>query len=496
MDITTFFQSPDYFPEIMIFASGYILIFSIFGKTKAWKELDSALRVVLALVVGFGVEFCIVLPIFYLNLNNLNTVALFLPAFNATWTYHWAITGIIAVTFALSKNREFVMKNLNIVVLNIMFPFFVTFFVFFAIASIEYNSVYPAYIRNSTPFLYYFPINVLFSFLGVIFCYIFSIYLNRAYEDERFYGKSSYSFVLRSKTTHWQTQLFLFNVWLNKKAKQFLHSKKIVFLIIATFIMIGSIIPLDNEFSFFTPKIKSYLHAILPYNVSDGSRVQFSWVVSTLGFAPPSVTSVFWQTRCDTYQFTSGVFDMMGVVTMPFDSDYLGKSIRTTNYFSPANLPIDGIDLIVPYNLENRVNVTLVPNATNPSGFQVNYAKIGKQPFNLTLGRWENVNISSVSNVPLAPQRTRFNDTCVTWKQTFVITNGYSQNIYVSNIQYDSGLNYVDIDQQSFVIYYNGAKLESAKVFGSLIMIYGLAIPSHTSATIELQFVATNNFSF
>lgn len=112
MDITDFLQYPQYFSFFMIWASGYIFIYSIFRKSHAWKEFDSTIKVVLAFMAGFAIELCLILPFFYLtNMANLNT-PIFLPAFDATWPYHWAVTGFVSIIFLKTRNKETLLKGM------------------------------------------------------------------------------------------------------------------------------------------------------------------------------------------------------------------------------------------------------------------------------------------------------------------------------------------------------------------------------------------------
>jgi hypothetical protein len=226
MEITDLLQ-PQYFPFIMVFASGYIFIYVIFGKTRTWKELDSTLKVVFAIVGGFGVEFCIVLPFFYLaNPSNITDFPIITPALEATWVYHWTLTGGVAAIFTLIKDREKVLRYGEKLVRLILLPLFLALSYLFVFLLVEYVRIYSVSVQISSPLFYYLPVNFIFSFLGMCFCLIFSIYVKRTHEEELIYGKGSYTFARRDfanpERERFRRRLFLFRI----SATNFWRSKK------------------------------------------------------------------------------------------------------------------------------------------------------------------------------------------------------------------------------------------------------------------------------
>lgn len=192
MEITDLLQ-PQYFPFIMIFASGYIFVYAIFGKTRAWKDFDSTIKFVLAIIAGFGLEFCIVLPLFYMNPSNIANFPIVVPAFEATWVFHWVITGGVAAIFTISARALNYGEKL---VWFILLPLFGLIFYLFLILLVEYAVSYPTSVQISSPLYYYLPVNFIFSFLGVIFCIAFSVFIKRAHEDEMIYGQAGYTYVV------------------------------------------------------------------------------------------------------------------------------------------------------------------------------------------------------------------------------------------------------------------------------------------------------------
>jgi hypothetical protein len=101
--IPNFLESPDYLSLFMIWASGYIFAFVVFRGSRVWKEIDSTMKLVVAMILGFVIEFCVILPLFYLNFQNVVSTGLFIPAFNSTWLYHGMLTLIISVIALKSR---------------------------------------------------------------------------------------------------------------------------------------------------------------------------------------------------------------------------------------------------------------------------------------------------------------------------------------------------------------------------------------------------------
>jgi hypothetical protein len=484
MDITDLLQ-PQYFPFIMIFASGYIFIYTIFGKTQTWKEFDSTIKVVLAIVAGFGVEFCIVLPLFYLDPNNIINFTIIVPAFEATWFYHWAITGGIAGIFTVARNRQSVLKYGEKLTRMILLPLFVVLFYLFMVLIIEYAIVYSVSVQISSPLYYYLPVNMIFSALGAFFCFFFSIYIKRAYEDEMIYGKSSYTYGIRRDISHFQRSIFLFGISVNN----FVHSKKKYALAIGMLTIIVAVIPIDGYFNVFTPKVAHYSDTTIP----DLSRIDLSWNILPHNYGAPSVVPILSRTRCDVYEICSGRFDRLGVLDIPFESTYLNDSIHIWYSFDVLNSQPGEMIVAIPYDLQQVLNATLIPSTTNPKSLQIDYSRTNRQPFNITFGSWMDANISSVSILASSPQITTFNDTCVNWTQSFRITNNYTQSIYPKQFTY-YGLNTPEVDHNSIALYYNGNNILSAANGDTASVFAGLEIKSNSTVTFEMQFVASKYF--
>ena len=488
MEITDFLQ-PQYFPYIMIFASGYVFVYTIFGKSQTWKEFDSTIKVVLAILAGFGVEFCVVLPFFYLNPSNIANFAIITPALEATWVIHWTITGAVAAIFTIAKNRERVLRYGERLVSFILLPLFLGLGYLFLVLFLEYVFSYSSSVRISSPLYYYLPVNMVFSFLGFFFCFFFMIYIKRAHEEEMIYGKGSYTFVRRDSRygewTHFRRKLFLFGI----SVTNFVHSKKRYALLAIIFVIALSIIPIDSYFSVFTPKVIYYSDITIP----DLSRIGLSWEILPRGYNAPLVNPILSRTRCDVCEIRSGSFDRLGVLVIPFDSAYLHDKIHIWYSFDVVNTQPNEMVVAIPSDLQKVLNATLVPSATNPSGIQIDYTQTRGQPFNITLGSWMDANISSVSIEPSTPRRTNLNDTYVTWKQDFQITNNYTQSVYPKQFKY-YGLDSPDVDHNSIAVYFNGNNILTGGGGDTVTLLPWIEIKSNTTVTFEIQFVALDGF--
>lgn len=140
--IPDFIQNPDYFSIFMIWASGYIFGFVVFKGSRVWKEMDSTMKLVVAILLGFLIEFCVILPLFYiLSVNNILTSSLFVGAFNNTWAYHGAFTLLFSM-LAL-RGRQFMLKAANFIFSYIL-PvfFFITGLTFFFIINERLSFLY------------------------------------------------------------------------------------------------------------------------------------------------------------------------------------------------------------------------------------------------------------------------------------------------------------------------------------------------------------------
>jgi hypothetical protein len=246
---------------------------------------------------------------------------------------------------------------------------------------------------------------------------------------------------------------------------------------------------LDSYFNIFTPKVVHYSDAIIP----DLSRVDLSWEVLPRRYGAPSVNPILSRTRCDVYEICSGRFDRLGVLDIPFDSTYLNDSINIWSSFDVVNTQFNEMQIVIPSNLQEVLNATLIPSTKNPTALQIDYTKTKGQPFNITFGSWMITNISSVNITASIPQLTNLNDTFVTWTQNFQITNNYNQSVYPKQFEY-YGIDSAEVDHNSITVKYNGNNILGALNGDFISLIPIVEIESNMTVTFEMQFIATNNF--
>jgi hypothetical protein len=325
MNITDFLQYPQYFSVFMIWSSGYIFVYSIFRKSRAWKEFDSTIKLVVGFIAGFGVEFCLVLPAFYLvNMANLNT-PLLLPAFDQTWMYHWLLTGFVSTLFARVKDREQLLKSLHFVVARWLYFLFFGWFLLFSILVVEYLYVYPNYILLSSPtFFVYLVINWIMSVLGLAFCHFFQFFTEAIYEEEKMYGGRGYIFIAK-RPSKLNRRFFLFITNMRNRISRFPKSKWRFVPVLLGVIIISAIIPLDSYLNVFTPRV-NYLA-----NVNDPEKLVYvSLGAQFLGYnEKPTVYANFSRTTCGIYAVTSHSYDRFGVLVTPLPSQCLGQEVKT-----------------------------------------------------------------------------------------------------------------------------------------------------------------------
>jgi hypothetical protein len=472
----------------MIWASGYIFVYSIFRKSRAWKEFDSTIKLVVGFLAGFGVEFCLVLPAFYLvNMANINTPIL-LPAFDKTWIYHWLITGFASTLFARTKDRELLLKYLHFVFARLLYFMFFGLFLLLSILLVEYLDVYPKYIlTSSSMFFFYLAINWIFSVLGLVFCHFFQFFTEGIYEEERIYGGRGYIFIAK-RPSELNRRFFLYITNMRNRISRFLKSRWRFIPVLVGIIIIAAIIPLDSYFNVFTPRV-NYLA-----NVNDPEKL----VYVSLGAIfleyneKPTVYANFSKTTCDIYAVTSPNYDRLGVLVIPLPSQCLGQEVKTGYFRQSYNQPQD-LWATTDYSLKDNLSLTAVPSASNAADLQINYEKMKGQSFNVTLIYWQNMINDSMIILPSESKGVPFNETYDRWIQEFQIVNNSNESIYLYELQYDR-LNFEATDKDTVEVIWNGTKMEPIIVIQDLVKFSPLEIKQHTNGTLQIDFLSTNKF--
>jgi hypothetical protein len=489
MDISDFLQYPQYFSLVMIWASGYVFVYSVFHSSRAWKEFDSTIKIVIALLAGFAIEFCLVLPIFYLiNMANIGT-PLLLPAFDATWEYNWVLTAFVAVLFLRVRNKEVLMNLLHITFSKVLYYVFFVLFVVFAALLFEFEK-YSSYLIYSIPnFLVYLIVNLIFSLMGFVFCVFFTMFTERAYEEEKVYGGQGYTLVRRKRKLHsnWDRRLFRVEEKARTRLSRLARSAWRFALIAIPIVIIASIIPLDQAFTILTPKVVTYS------NVNESQAfVYMSLSANFMGFNEKPLTySTFNKTTTDVNKVISPMFDKVGSIYYPLNSQCLNQQITLGYYPQFSYSAPTGVSVISDYSLKNDLSITMVPNSTNPSGLEISYGRLIGKSFNFTLTYWEPANNDAVIIQPSEMKALPFNDTYDNWTQSFQITNNAENSIFFYQFQYDR-LGFQETNRNATNLTCNGTQVYSYSMSLDTLRFFPIEIKEKDTITFEISFLSTN----
>ncbi len=489
MDITTFLETPDYFSLIMIFASGYLFTFLVWGKTRTWKEFDSTIKVVIALMVAFGIEFGLILPFFYLSPFNYSTIGLITPALEATWIIHWGITGTVALIITVANNRELALRYIDALSIILFLVFIAMSYVSIIILT-EYYLIYPIAIVISTVLFNQFPIVFLFSILGIAFCTLFHLYCNKALEEEQLYGKASLNYYVKKEVSKFSQNLFHVTVLINKVYK--VLAKKKFFLFFGGLVIAGLIIPIDNTLNIWTPSVK-YETDIHDQNI--GNYIDCSLVLIPTR-SLPSITTSLARIKCDLYTINPGIYDQMNELTIPLDTQYQNKTIKMWSSFEPSNNELNNLVVTIPYKQMNILNPKLVPEK-NPVAIHLNYGELKEESFNITMFSWEKVDDdASISISNAGTIKTAYNSTHNKWTQTFTLNNNYDDVIHLKTLQYIL-LEGPDIDRDSIKVTFNGITLPWVGInFNEINFFSNIKVDKSSSATLTIECITNKDFSF
>jgi len=488
MNPFAFFEYPEYFPIFMFWASGYIFIYSLFGKSREWKNFDATLKLVLSLIVGLAIEVCIILPLFYLNINNLQTMP-FLSAFEKTWVYHWMFTAIVTVLVRNVRNG-LGLKFIYWVFSKVLYIFFMAWVIINGILLIEFVSWYPLFVKESTPIVLYFFWNILFSGFGLSFCMVFPNYIQNVYDEELLYGGSrGYVEVIRKELSPNWRRILLF--WANLK-NQFIKFSKSKWRVLPLIVLISvplSIIPIDLQFHVFTPKVEFYT------DIENVVEPSYFLSIESAGRGynvEPSVEVNFEKIACDRVQINRGTFDLLDVLSIPLPSHCLRSDVVVKHYQSRDYSP-NVLRVVYPESLEDNVTITPIPVDSDPDKLQVQFMTEDEKSFNFTMSYLTN---TDVDNVYVYAEKVRgevFNATHDKWIQEFRITNQNDFVIYLQELSYDM-LIFEDVDRDSITLEYNENVIDYVNPVSDLYRNLHLYVGKGQTVTITLSYLSTNKF--
>jgi len=261
MSFPNLFESQNYFTTFVICASGYALAYTIFWRSRIWKEIDSTLRKLIAIFLGFAIEFGIVMPFYFLfDFNNaINNFGAFpFSMFNKTWLIRFILT-IFFVLLAV-ENRSSMLKIADFLFSKIFFAFFLVCpIVLFSILS-GWLAFYPDYIKYSTSNVFFYLIfGIVFSPLGLYFSLYFSKFIKSAYLEAT--RGNDYFYPSRRNEKEWNVKVKRRFFMFKANLKGFIKTKKGITILIFGLLIPALMVFTDANLGIFTPKVE-YINGI------------------------------------------------------------------------------------------------------------------------------------------------------------------------------------------------------------------------------------------
>ena len=473
MNPLDFLKYPEYFSIFMIWASGYIFTYNIFHESRMWRDFDSTIKFILALIMGFAIELGIILPLFYF-LGNTD-VQFFLPAFDKTWMYHWLITGAVSIFFASFKNKELIYRTINFIFFPVLFFVFFLQFWWSSILLAEYSWYY----QIIRPLLYYLSLNFLFSIFGIIVSVYFNLFFSAAYETMVPYKRERHAFI-RRKESKWNRTFFLWKVDIKTRYERFKKSRKSLVILPLIMVILGSIFPLDSYSHVFTPKIIHYLNPTC-FETSHGLVLE----VNNIGYdKQPMIKAEYcWRIVYEIYNIASGPYVQLQTVFLSVPKEKQG-------YISFGNSSLkydwDALEAIVDNNFKNNVTIRFVDSSSNPVGVLIQYEK--GINFNVTLRYWESEDLPSIVIMPYNLTGFEYNTTYDVLMQEFSIVNNGSEKVSLSEIYYDQ-LAYADVVISSVNVTCGDSILSISEITSARFTINNFEIPPGETRNITINFI-------
>ncbi|MCW4016637.1 MAG: hypothetical protein NWF06_09735 [Candidatus Bathyarchaeota archaeon] len=482
-----FLEYPEYFSLFMIWASGYIFIYCLFGRSREWKNFDATLKLVLSLVAGLGIELCLILPIFYLDINNLG-IGLFLPAFEKTWYHHWMLTALVAILFRTIPNKVGFLKVIHFIFSKILFYFFIGWVLVSWILLIEFVGIYPTYVIESTVLGLYFAINLLFAMFGFCFCLLFPNYIQNVYDSELLYGGKGYAEIIRREIPSTERRFRLFWASLKNRFIAFSKLRWRFLLPLLLVVFAGSIIPLDDQFHVFTPNVEFSTDID---DVIDPSYF-LSIDLSGRGYnVEPHVDVTYEKIACDLVQINRGIADQLDTLSIKLPSHCLRSDVVVKHYQSRAYSP-SVLRVVYPEALDDNLTITPIPVNSDPNKLQVQFMT-NEKSFNFTMSYLVNTDLDNVYVYAEKVRGEFFNETHDRWIQEFRIINQNDFDICLQEIGYDM-LIFEEVDKDSITLEYNENVIDYVNPVSYLYRNLQLSIGKGQIATVTISFLSTNKF--
>lgn len=488
--IPNFFQYPDYFPLFMVWASGYVFAYVVFGKSRVWRDIDSTMKVVVALVTGFAIEFGLILPLFYLSYDNAMSTGLFLPAFNKTWIYIGMLTLIVSL-LAL-RSRRWMLQIVNYFFSKILYNLFVVLILVFAILILSYIGFYPDYVKVSTSlFLFYLFLNFIFVSVGFVFCMYFQEFTKRAYEEEKIYGDFEYRFPKRRSEQEKRVMrsIFIFKVNAKQRIESFLRSKKLLIPLVAIVAITFLIIPLDSSLGIFTPKV-NYLSN---FGTSKPEYHLFVNLIDNGYGRTPTVEINCSNTLTDVILITPQRYSSLDSLNYGLPAYLQGRHANIL-YSEGGLFDWATFEAITPFSMKDDLKVASFPTDSDLKGLQVNYSNVQWKSFNITLIYWNQTTINGLFVNAEKPTAIVFNETYNKWTYSFQVVNNNPNYVHLQEVSctqlFSDGTNMSTIE-----LICNGKAVDPIDTFGDTIRApFSIWIAGNSAASIQLSFLSKDKF--
>jgi hypothetical protein len=404
--IPDFVNNPSYLSLFMIWASGYIFTYAVFRKSTAWKNFDIVMKVVVALVVGFTVEYGIIVPIFYLLTGGFAVFSL--STLNGTWLFQSCL--VLFLSYVVYKNDR-IPQFINQLFGNILRIFVI------AIVTITGIGVgwfcFNDNIKATNPELPSFAFSIVWLLLiGALFCFVFPKLTNDAYSN-----------LIRQKTLDDIFSKRTKTIRKNKKKQQL---RFFYIGVIAVLVISALAAPIDQNFSVLTPKVSD----IQETNWSDGS-INLSLYINGLGSITPIINTNFSKTTQSYYTITpANAGGARSVIILP--PPYLSeRSFVITDYSSTPNNG-DTVFVRAPYS---NITVQKIKTQYSQNSLNVSYPDGTTHPINVTLSYWADYGAAGITIIPYPTICSKYNDTFYQWDYKLTITNNDKYYVKINDIE-------------------------------------------------------------
>lgn len=473
-DFLELFTRPEAFPYFFTFLTGYVLASLFAGNSSFWKDRDTFEKIIIGGALGFSLFYGIAFPIVILfsmwielDIQLINRwSAIFLLVCFLLWP-------LLSYTAGISRDRIF--KTFAYVVRFLPFASLLELFLTWII-SMEVSG-YPPYLNQILkPFWNNFILISVVSFLLIasINLALYLLFITPLW-TEKYRPVRLIDPARKSEIKGWRHQIFLL--------KPSIRKKRIMVLTLITVIILPSvIIPIDQAFPFYTPRlhISNEFYYLYPYGSQElvlirketwkGPIYQYfglmqrKYMVSIPNFLPNSllVTSFY-------IENPSNFSEKQGTGSYPGRS-----SCEKTGY----------IWVSCPEN----VSYTFQPNTEEVTGVVINFVNFTEsQVFNFNVTYYQqflyrNVIISENQKLGEYQNDTRQES------YYFFISNRENCTVVITYFEFDR-LHYAEVIRDTIKVYINGTENPSITLKGYKIYP-GTEIPAGSTMNLTIALLS------